>query len=167
MRDIASVAQLSLGGIYFHFSAKADIFQAICDETYGAVLTKWRSGGLDQSETSRVRIRRIADANLGLLECDPDHFRLALVLNGAAVVDEGLKAIKRAHHTGYVGFIASVLETGVTRGELRPHDARAVAEGIVAIFDGLYLRCAIDADVHPRTTVFAALDLLLDALESR
>lgn len=167
MRDIASDAQLSLGGIYFHFSAKADIFKAICDETYGAVLTKWRSGGLEPLESARVRIGRIADANLALLESDPDHFRLALVLNGAAVVDDGMKSVKREHHTGYVGFIASVLEMGVTRGELRPHDARAVAEGIVAIFDGLYLRCAIDADVHPRTTVFAALDLLLDALESR
>ena len=166
MRDVAREARLSLGGIYFHYKSKQDIFRAICDETYGTVLTRWQTVPVD-GETAEQRIRALAETNVLLIESDRDYFRLALVLNGAAVVDETLKAIKRQHHAGYVSYIAEVLQAGTARRELRDHDTRAVAEGIVALFDGLYVRCAIDADIHPRTTVFAALDLLLEALQRR
>lgn len=163
MRHIAREAHLSLGGIYFHYKSKEEIFRAICEQTYGTVLLRWQAGPAG-TETAAERIRALGEANVSLIEHDRDYFRLALVLNGAAVVDDTLKAIKREHHTGYVSHVAGVLEDGIARGELRPHETRPVAEGIVALFDGLYLRCAIDADIHPRATAFAALDLLLEAL---
>ncbi len=165
IRHIAEAAELSLGGIYFHYQSKDEIFRAICSETYGTVLSRWRSGDSpDDADSAEARIRAIAESNLRLLEDDPDHFRLALVLNGAAVVDPKLKAVKREQHLGFVGYLAGVLERGVDRHELVPHDTSAVAEGLVAIFDGLYLRCAIDADVHPRRSALTAIDLLVSAL---
>ena len=166
MRDIAKEASLSLGGIYFHFGAKEEIFRAICNETYGTVLRRWKETPPEEFSSTEARVRALADTNLDLIETDPDYFRLALVLNGAAVVDEELKAVKREHHTGFVNFIAAALQTGVDSGELKQHDTRAIAEAIVALFDGFYLRRAIDADIRPRPSATAALDLVLAGLRT-
>ena len=163
MRHIAQEAALSLGGIYFHYESKEEIFRGICDETYGTVLNRWQNE-VAEDRTAVQQIEAMAEANVALIESDRDYFRLALVLNGAAVVDETLKAVKREHHSRYVTHLAGVLQAGVDRGELVSHDVRAVAEGFVALFDGLYLRCAIDADIRPRATAFAAVQLLLSAL---
>ena len=164
MRDVAKEASLSLGGIYFHFASKEEIFRAICNETYGTVLRRWRATPADQFSSVRERILGLRDANIELIESDPNYFRLALVLNGAAVVDEALKSMKREHHTGFVDFIASALQDGIDTAEFRDHDTRSISEAIVALFDGLYLRRAIDADISPRATATAALDLILDGL---
>lgn len=166
MRDIAKEARLSLGGIYFHFGSKAEIFRAICNETYGTVLRRWKERPAEEFESTEARIRALADANVELIEADPDYFRLALVLNGAAVVDDELKSVKRDHHNGFVDFIASALDHGVQAGELVEHDTRGIAESIVALFDGFYLRRAIDADISPRTSATAALDLILAGLKA-
>ncbi len=101
-----------------------------------------------------------------MIERDPDYFRLALVLNGAAVVNDELKSVKREHHRGFVDFIARTLERGASSGELKPHDSGAIAEAIVALFDGFYLRRAIDAEIRPRQSAMAALDLMLEGLKA-
>lgn len=165
MRDIAREARLSLGGIYFHYASKEDIFRAICNETYGTVLRRWQTAP-EESGSVEELIRRITNSNLDMLETDPAYFRLALVLNGAAVVDEELKAIKRAHHRGFVDFIEQALRRGVESGELVAHDTLGIAESLVALFDGFYLRRGIDAQIQPRMSALAAIDLLIAALRS-
>lgn len=164
MRDIARDASLSLGGIYFHFASKEEIFRAICNETYGTVLRRWKATPPEQFDSVRSRILGLRDANLELIESDPNYFRLALVLNGAAVVDEQLKAVKREHHAGFVSFIAAALQSGVDSGEFIEHDTRCIAEAVVALFDGFYLRRAIDADIRPRSAATLAINLILDGL---
>ncbi len=164
MRDIARIAGLSLGGIYFHFASKEDIFRAVCDETYGTVLRKWRESPERAGQSAESLLRELAAINLDMLDSEPDYFRLALVLNGAAVVNDDLKRVKRDHHRGFVDFLAAALERGVAAGELVAHDTGAIAEGIVALFDGFYLRRAIDADVTPRTSAIAAIDAILKGL---
>lgn len=167
MRDVAREAKLSLGGIYFHYASKEDIFRAICNETYGTVLRRWQQGVDKPATTTEALIRDIAESNLDLIEDDPDYFRLALVLNGAAVVDMELKAIKRAHHRGFVDFIDQALQRGVGSGELVAHETVAIAEAIVALFDGFYLRRGIDAQMQPRTSAMAAIELLLAGLRTK
>ena len=164
MRDVAKEARLSLGGIYFHYASKADIFRAICNETYGTVLRKWEAEP-EQRNSAEGVIMGLARINVEMIETDPDYFRLALVLNGAAVVDTELKNIKRAHHDGFVSFIQSSLEDGVSDGDLKAHNSRAVAESIVALFDGFYLRCAIDANIQPRVSIETALNLLIAGIK--
>jgi len=166
MRDVAKDASLSLGGIYFHFASKEEIFRAICNETYGTVLRRWKETPPEQFQSVRDRVLALRDANLELIESDPDYFRLALVLNGAAVVDEELKSVKREHHAGFVSFIADALQDGIASGELISHDTRCIAEAIVALFDGFYLRRAIDADIQPRSSASAAIDLILNGLSA-
>jgi AcrR family transcriptional regulator len=164
MRDVAKEARLSLGGIYFHYASKADIFRAICNETYGTVLRKWEAEP-EQRNSAEGVIMGLARINVEMIETDPDYFRLALVLNGAAVVDTELKNIKRTHHDGFVSFIQSSLEGGVSDGEFEAHNSRAVAESIVALFDGFYLRCAIDANIQPRVSIETALNLLMTGIK--
>lgn len=166
MRDISREARLSLGGCYHHFASKDEIFRAICNETYGTVLRRWQSDEDGDEPTVSQRIRNLAERNFEMIETDPDYFRLALVLNGAAVVNDELKAVKRDHHRGFVEFIATALDAGIESGELKEHDASAIAEGIVALFDGFYLRRAIDAQIKPRQSATAALDLILDGLKA-
>jgi AcrR family transcriptional regulator len=163
MRDIAREANLSLGGIYFHFDSKTEIFRAVCNETYGTVLRKWQQEAGDHTSTADL-LRALSLINIDMIETDPDYFRLALVLNAAAVVDKGLQGIKREHHRRFVEFIEKALEKGVERRELRSHDCLGVAESIVAVFDGFYLRRGINADIHPRSSIITALDLLIEVL---
>jgi len=165
MRDIARDAKLSLGGIYFHYASKSDIFRAICNETYGTVLRKWEAEPTSNNSAVHL-ISALAQVNIGMVESNPDYFRLATVLNGAAVVDQDLKSIKRIHHNGFVGFIENALKAGVDSGELISHDSRGVAEGIVALFDGFYLRRAIDAEIQPRESITAMVDILLGGLKA-
>lgn len=165
MRDIAKEARLSLGGIYFHFASKAEIFRAICNETYGTVLRRWQAD-TEQYPNVEALIRGLAEVNIDMIETDPEYFKLALVLNGAAVVNEELKSVKRGHHEGFVEFIMGSLQGGIDSGELIEHDTRAIAEAIVALFDGFYLRRAIDANIRPRSAATAALDLMIAGLKA-
>ena len=87
MRDVAKEAKLSLGGIYFHFDSKSDIFRAVCDETYGTVLRKWQDKAGDHDSTGGL-LRALATINIKMIEDDPNYFRLALVLNAAAVSEK-------------------------------------------------------------------------------
>ncbi|MFT7625517.1 MAG: AcrR family transcriptional regulator [Myxococcota bacterium] len=165
MRDISREARLSLGGCYHHFASKAEIFRAICNETYGTVLRAWQEGSEDFDNVEAL-VRALAEINIQMIETDPDYFRLALVLNGAAVVNDELKAVKRDHHRGFVDFIAQALDRGTKSGEFKKHESRAIAESIVALFDGFYLRRAIDAEIQPRQSATAALDLILAGLKA-
>jgi AcrR family transcriptional regulator len=164
MRDVAKQADLSLGGIYFHFNSKEEIFRAVCTETYGTVLRRWISETGDY-ESTEAFLRGLALINLNQIETDPDYFRLALVLNAAAVVDDELKRIKREHHQGFVEVIESSLRKAIDSDEFADHNCRSIAESIVALFDGFYLRGAIGADVHPRESISATLDLIIDGLK--
>jgi len=163
MRDIAREANLSLGGIYFHFDSKSDIFRAVCDETYGTVLRKWQEKAGAHESTAGL-LRALASINIQMIEEDPDYFRLALVLNAAAVVDKDLQQIKRVHHRSFVEFIENSLNTATQSKEFRPHDCRGVAESVVAVFDGFYLRRSINADIHARQSITTALELMIEVL---
>ncbi len=163
MRDVAKEAKLSLGGIYFHFDSKSDIFRAVCDETYGTVLRKWQDKAGDHASTGGL-LKALATINIKMIEDDPNYFRLALVLNAAAVSDKDLQKIKRVHHRSFVEFIEKSLEAAVHSKEFRAHDSLGVAESIVAIFDGFYLRRSINAEIHARQSITTALNLIIEAL---
>jgi len=165
MRDVAKEAKLSLGGIYFHFDSKSDIFRAVCDETYGTVLRKWQDKAGDHDSTGGL-LRALTTINIKMIEDDPNYFRLALVLNAAAVSEKELQKVKRVHHRSFVEFIEKSLEAAVQSKEFRPHDCLGVAESIVAIFDGFYLRRSINADIHARQSITTALNLIIEALSN-
>ena len=91
LRDIARGAGTSIGMVYYYFPTKDDLFDAVVDEVYGAILADV-AAALDKSLPIRERLKRVSARIAAASSTEMDVMRL--------VVREALtssKQIGRAH----------------------------------------------------------------------
>jgi len=151
IRDIASEADIALGGFYNYFPTKEDVLAALLEEALSGqleLLTLRQAQVADVAERVSIAHRHLVaaaaqDADWGwlLVRLDVDHHMIDSVLRRRAADDlrEGLKSGRfsvsnpplalRASGGALLGVIQ-----GVLRGELSAKDDAAHAEGILRSF---------------------------------
>ena len=151
IRDIASAADIALGGFYNYFPTKDDVLAALLEETLTEqlqVLTLRQAAVDDVAERVSIAHRHLVaaaaqDADWGwlLVRLDVDHHMIDSVLRTRAAEDlrQGVKSGRfsvsnpplalRASGGALLGVIQ-----GVLRGELSAKEAPAHAEGILRSF---------------------------------
>jgi len=151
IRDIASEADIALGGFYNYFPTKEDVLAALLEEALSGqleLLTLRQAQVDDVAERVSIAHRHLVsaaaqDADWGwlLVRLDVDHHMIDSVLRKRAAEDlrEGLKSGRfsvsnpplalRASGGALLGVIQ-----GVLRGELSARDDCAHAEGILRSF---------------------------------
>jgi AcrR family transcriptional regulator len=166
MDDIAAAAGLSKGALYLYFPGKEGIILALLGHLFDRELE-----GIERALASEepvverlveyVRVQCRDTAHLrGLLPVTYEFYATAL-RNGE------LRSFFHDYFARYTGLLGALLQQGIDRGELRPHDTRAIATLLTAQFEGLALLWLLDPEVIDRARVLEqGLRAMFDGLKA-
>lgn len=164
--DIAQEAGLSKGGVYFHFSSKREIFEALQDaeieRTMTAVLEVQTTG------TSAVtKLQQLAYMLLSHFGANEDHRRFLIVLAEKGIRNpEVRERIAKAHEV-YMQVITEQMKVGIENGEIRDLNPAVAALVLKLLMDGIEQAFALGYDVDPEVLLTEGLDVIVNGLAPR
>lgn len=136
MDDIAHAAELSKGGVYFHFKSKQEVFASLVQEDFDRSMKFL--GDVTKGEASIAeKMQRIGQHYLEYFDAAPEAPRFFIVMGEMALRDEELSERLLAMQRTFIQTIASLLQDGIDQGMLRPVDTEVVAVMLKALLDGL------------------------------
>ncbi len=163
VEDVASRAGLSKGAVYFYFTSKREIFDALVEEE----LAVTRSFLADAERDERPAVIKLIDLGRRYL----DYFaglktppRFFLLMSELAIRDEDVRRKVNAVHEDFVSATERVIEQGISEGSFRPYDARAVALFLKAFIDGLAGQSAVGMRPDAERLATDGLRVLLQGL---
>ncbi len=164
--DIAKEAGLSKGGVYFHFSSKREIFDALLERQQGRtasiVAEVQGTGG-----TIVEKLTRLGGALTRAFADGGDHGKFLVVLAEMGIrEDDVFKRVADAHAL-YVELIAQFIQQGIDAGELRDVDPKMAALYIKLITDGIEQGLALGYEFETERFLASALDILFHGLRPR
>jgi AcrR family transcriptional regulator len=126
LREVARQAHTSIGMIYYYFPTKDDLFLAVVEEVYAALLHDLETAfGVDAAHEERLRRVYL---RLGALT-DQERSVIRLVAREALVSSQRFERIMERFRRGHVPlvleFVSSGLRGGVLRQDLHPFVAMA------------------------------------------
>lgn len=166
MDDIAREAELSKGGVYFHFKSKQDVFDSLVEEEYEASMGFLRSVVGDDKPIEE-KMARLGEHYLEYFSAAPDAPRFFVVMGEMALRDDRLANRLLEMQTAYVEMVASLIEQGVQAGFLRSVDARAVAAILKAVLDGVEGLTALGFPMKASEYLSTGMDLVMEGLRKR
>jgi len=115
LRSIASDAGTSIGMIYYYFPTKDDLFLAVVEEVYAALLSDLEQAlsAPDFEGSVNALYRRVAGASALELQV------IRLVAREALTSGQRLKSLVQRMSRGHVPLIFKTVGRGLSRGELR------------------------------------------------
>ena len=142
VEDIASRAGLSKGAVYFYFTSKREVFDALVDEELAVTASFLADAELD----SRPAVIKMVDLGRKYL----DYFaglktppRFFLLMSELAIRDEDLRKRVNAVHEKFILATERVIAQGIAEGAFRDYDPRAIALFLKAFIDGLAGQSAV------------------------
>ncbi len=161
MREIAAEAGWTTGALTHYFADKRELLLA----TFQSSLAARRSRRAELHHASATeRLRASLD---GALPIDDDRRRHWLVTLAACSQASGSEPLADAQRDAYREFrdhlTVLVEEIGLATGT----DARHIAEGLIAMADGIAIQAMFDPDSWPAARQQGALDTVLDAVLDR
>ncbi len=166
LRTIARDAKTNVGMIYYYFPAKDDLFLAIVEERYAALLHELEQF-LATEGTTRDRLRKVF-TRLGALS--PEELDVVrLVVREALVSSSRLDRLLERFSRGHLPMLIAAIVDGVQRGELVddvPPPLLKIAILGAGVLPQIFRRVAAE-----RAPIFGALpsgdalaDLMLDVI---
>ncbi len=146
LNDIAGDAELSKGGVYFHFKSKREIFDALIDQDFQRSM---QALSLMRGVQGTVAEKLVFFAHTGFraFAANPDIARFQVVMSEMALANPDVRKRLQEMHTAFVGEVEALLSSGVESGELRQDlDGDTGARLLVTIMEGL--RGAIATDLN-------------------
>jgi AcrR family transcriptional regulator len=167
MPDIAKQAKLSIGGIYWYYTSKDSILDAILERLFQddhAALALLSDSATPAAERMRAFARQYLE----------DYPRFAwlnavgLEFYAAAAHEPKARAAIGAYFAHYRRALVALIEDGVARGEFRPVNAADAANALIALEEGLSILVVVDpASTHWQASFALGIDLLIDGLQSK
>jgi len=157
MDDIAAVAGVAKGTLYYNFPSKTDLFAALVEEGMDRFIdTLGREGVSDLPFPQHFR--RLVGVHVDLLLIWRDLFRIAAnpVTHG---FDPGTVERIEAARDRYVGFVAGAIRQGQALGYLRPCDPEMAAAQVLGLMDGMLRH-------HRRTRKELTAEAMAEALHA-
>ena len=161
--DIARNAGVSKGSIYWYFKSKLEILFELTDryvtESQSQVV---RLAAADKYGTEAL-YKAHRDMHLAAGK-DSDMEKLLSQLMALTARYPEIRDRMRNYYRQWDTVTAQLIERGVTDGKFSPVDAKAVAQAIVALYDGLCMRQQIDPEVDVLNVIETTMKLVHDAL---
>lgn len=147
MADIARRAGLSKGGVYFHFSSKRALFDALVEQEYHLGVSFLKQVERESSDW-RNRLERLAGHFMRFFEQRPDYPRFFMVMAEMAGRDPSIRAMLSEIQQAYFSALERLLQRGVDSGQLRNIDCRSVAQLLKGLLDAVegYLAIGLELD---------------------
>ena len=165
MDDVAQESGLSKGALYWYFKSKDAIIAAILERLFHMALKDLQR--LEQASEGSVRegLMVYTEQLLGFI----DHMRplLPMMYEFYALMgrQKMMRQFAKGYYHEYIGLLAKVIEHGIERGEFKAVDPIEVSATFVALFEGLTLIWAVDAQSLPlEKQLPASMRLLLDSI---
>lgn len=165
--DIAAEAGLSKGGIYFHFSSKREIFDALLAGQLDinlALLEEVSQTSAPLTEKLRTLAQSLLDRFAGL----EDQGKFLTVIAEMGLREDDVHATFVRQHEQYVDALTKLIEGGVASGEIREvASPRATALYLKMLVDGFEQAVTIGYDIDVDKFVRNGMELLFYGLRSR
>lgn len=117
LRTIAADAKTSIGMVYYYFPTKDDLFHAVVEEVYGALLGELEAAILSADNASE-RLRRASERIGQASDLELDVVRL--VLREALVSSSRLERLFERFTRGHIALLTRTLLEGVAEGAIDP-----------------------------------------------
>lgn len=164
--DIARDAELSKGGVYFHYRTKEALFQDILSTQLRSLESRWSFKPVADQPPDRT-LQRLVVAHLRTLEDEPDETRLGHLLLGMVPQDptfrEKLEESYRVMRALYSGVVARGIRDAVfTGGEVED-----LTNCVLAVVQGLASQAALDPAGKLPVRPEDAAELVLSMLNTK
>jgi AcrR family transcriptional regulator len=165
LKDIAAQAELSKGGVYFHYRTKEALFHDILEVQLRTLESRWSFQPVADQPADRT-LHRLVVAHLRTLEDEPDETRLAHLLLGMAPQDPAFRARLGDGYRVMRALYAGVVSRGFLDGSFEGADADKIANCVLAMVQGLACQAALDPAGRLPVRPEDAADLVLGMLAS-
>ncbi|HEY3296507.1 MAG TPA: TetR/AcrR family transcriptional regulator [bacterium] len=161
--DIAKLAGLSKGSIYWYFRSKLEILFELTDRC------------VEESQREIVRLASIDKYGLeALYKSHRDLYQLDLQYPDREMLYSQLYALAprypeinerlKEYHRRWDATTTRLFEDAVNKGQFRPVDAMRLGQAISALYNGLHIRKQIDPEIDMIAVLETATKLFYDAL---
>jgi AcrR family transcriptional regulator len=169
VKEVAREAGVSVGAVYLHFRSKEDLYVSLLHEAMDAFREELLAV-LQRPDPPPRRLRALWDVLITMGVKRPESHRVFPLLHAQGiqrwVSAKGLRDLNRAAGRAFQ-LCGAVLEEGIKSGAFRPHDTRAMADTIWALFVGtVQLHAARENLGLPTRPLQAVCAEAWDALES-
>jgi TetR/AcrR family transcriptional regulator, acrAB operon repressor len=141
LHEIAKAAGLTRGAIYWHFTDKADLFNAMMERATLPLEEAGNVCGFDSPEMTLTQMRAGFRNVLKRIVADPQMRRVFEIASHKVEYVAEMRAVRERHlnvRNACVADVERVLKAALQRGELAPRTpARTAAIGVHALLDGL------------------------------
>lgn len=163
--DVAALAGVSQGTIYWYFESKEALFTAALFSFVADFGTEV-SAAVEKCETASDKLRALARSMEDLARGAEGLFTLFLGYWASSSSPANTSKFWVDLLTDFKDVLVDIVEEGVQRGEFKPVDAEALVWALLASYDGLaaYLVLMPDLDLHQVSDVF--VETLLHGLVS-
>jgi len=163
MEDVAKRAQLSKGAVYFYFSSKRDLFNALVDEEHQNTLKFLE----EATQDPRSPAEKLIDVGVKYL----DYFaglksppRFFMIMNEMAIRDEAIRERVTRIHNRFVEDVGGLIEQGIESGHFTAMDPTATALMLKAVIDGIAGQAAVGIRPDVQRLSTDGVRLLLEGL---
>ena len=164
MEDIASAANLSKGGVYFHFESKREVFDSLVQEDFDQS-REFLSGVAAGDQPLAEKMQQIGAHYLEYFSTARDAPRFVLVMGEMGLRDEELAKKLLEMQTFFIDEAAKLIKQGVDEGLFREDvDPTIVAALLKSLLDGVELLNALDYPAETQAMLAGGLDMILRGL---
>ena len=160
---VAKEAGLSKGSIYWYFDSKLEILFELTDR----YVAESQSEVIRMAAADRYGTEALYKSHRELHqrdEKDPNREKLLGQLMALAARYPEIRDRMREYYRKWDTVTTDLIQNAVDNGKFLPVDAKAVAQAIVALYDGLCMRQQIDPDVNVIHVIETTMKLMHDAL---
>jgi AcrR family transcriptional regulator len=163
LKDIAAEAELSKGGVYFHYRTKDALFNEILDIQLRTLEARWSFKPVADQPADRT-LHRLVVAHLRTLEDEPDDTRLTHLLLGMAPQDQAFRDRLEDAFRVMRALYAGVVTRGIDDATFGAGDGDKLANCVLAMVQGLACQAALDPAGKLPVRPEDAADLVLSML---
>ncbi len=163
MNDIAKAAELSKGGVYFHFSSKREIFDALVEEIFNESMLAMKAIR-ENPGTMAIKFQTLALFYLGIYATRPEWTGFLVVVSEMAIRDDELRGRLQGLHQVFIDEVQNLLRTGIAAGELRSVNITTTAALLKGMIDGLERHYALGDQHDLMALVNDAVDMVMNGL---
>jgi TetR/AcrR family transcriptional regulator len=164
MSDIAELAGLSKGGVYFHFVSKEEVFSALVEDEFQRSMSIINLMG-EQKEVDVSFFPQLGATFIERFQGESDTARFFIVMSEMALRDKDLRTKLQEIQKSYIEALSLLVERGTKAGFLRNVNPRATAFLWKAMMDGVEGNVALDSANEFRNLDFPAIiDVVLSGV---
>ena len=166
MDDIAREANLSKGGVYFHFKSKREVFDSLVQEEFDRTMA-FIANVTESDQPIAEKMQVLAAHYLQYFQSAPDAARFFIVMGEMALRDGDLSRRLLEKQTQIIDAVAKLIEQGVEKSVLKPVDSKVVAAILKALLDGVEGLRALDYPIDFDRYLGVGMELVMGGLVKR